>query len=213
MESLILKLISALLPTSLTIFYGAVFFPHMDYVEYLGGSANVILTFVVLVLLSIISIAVACIPNSEDGLKICLIFTALLFVIVPFRGCAIMQDFDPVNDISVELVEYSTDRSYSRYTISLKLSFATNEVDELYGGKGELHFYDGDVLVAKQPISFKKINNNRHTYYSYSFDEYTPAIYGIDESSLQIYCSIDTVRFSDDLTNEHTYTPMTVRIK
>jgi hypothetical protein len=184
----------------------------MDYFDSVGSSANIILTFIILVVLTIASIIIA-IRSDRQDIKISIIVVCLLFLILPFRAISVSSDFNPINDLSVRLIEFETDYKHSNYVTYVKLQFTTETYDRLSGGEGDILFYDGDTLVATYPIQFRTVTNVNRNFYQYEFKESTPIIHNIDSSSLSIYCSIDTLRFSDDLNSKHVYDPIKLRLK
>lgn len=208
----ILNIVLLIFPIIITIFSGIIFFSNMDYFDSVDSSANIVLTFIVLVLLTAFAIK-ATVKESKREVKISILVICMLFLLVPLRAMVVTANFNPINDLSVQLVDYETEYKHSQYTTKVELQFTTTTYERLSGGEGELLFYDGNELVAKYPIKFGTVTNTNRNFYRYEFKEDIPMIYNINYSSLSIYCSIDTLRFSDDLNSKYSYDPITVRLK
>ena len=212
---MIIRVVSVLLMVVLTAFCGLIFFSNLDYFDHVSSYGTIIVTFGVLVIVTLVFVAMA-IKMKKPDRKVLLsaIVIFITMIIVPIRAIYLTNDFNPLNDVTVTLTQWKHTTGYSSYNTDAHIRVKPNTDKEFYSIVGQLEVYDNDTLVALYPnvellVRSSVISN------PVNIVEKSPALANIDESSLRIYFVYDTISFTATLSANRyfTYEPVRVRLK
>ena len=213
---MVVRILIVFLMLLLTVFSGVVFFSNMDYFRAIDSGTSVVVTFGFFVLLTIVYIIIVSLDKGiGKRALLCTIVVFVMFAVIPVRGLYSSADFEPLEDINVELVDCKTTYRYSKYTTTVKLKLTQSEDYKYTTIEGKLYIYDKETPVARYNVSIPvSINNkNQSSTAELNFTESVSDIYDIDEKDLRIYLEYDTVYFSTFYRSPYTYKPVKVRLK
>ncbi len=183
-------------------------------------------TFAVTLLLFIV-IAIVVIRKKKVT-AVTLVLIALMMV-VPIRAFICAADFNPYENIKIELVEY--EENYRGEASRVRLRYTNNTGVYLGDVSGTLSFYEGDKLIANYDIdtnaTFPSAVSKNSIFYSdlereLAQDQHIrgmihelegTVLCNLDWSTLKIEYTFNSVQFEDAGANDYSFDPITVRLK
>ena len=183
-------------------------------------------TFAVTLLLFIV---VAVVVMRGKGTTVFTLILIALMMVVPIRALICAVDFNPFENINIELVEYQ--ENYYGEASRVELRYTNNTGVYLSDVSGTLSFYEGDELIAKYDVytnaTFPSELTENNIFYSdmeyersqdqhicYMIHELNgTTLCNLDWSTLRIEYTFSSVQFDDAGIADFSFDPITVRLK
>ena len=183
-------------------------------------------TFTVTLLFFIVVAVVIAIKKKTTAFTLILI---ALMMVVPIRAFTCAVDFNPFENIKIELMEYQ--ENYDGESSKVRLQYTNNTGVYLGDVSGTLSFYEGDKLIANYDICTNatfpsEVTKNDIFYSDFEYElaqdrHICDMIYelkgttlcDLDWSTLKIEYTFSSVQFDDAGATNYSFDPITVRLK